>query len=294
MITKPGIILIDKQAGISSAKAIHQVKVKLNIKKIGHGGTLDPGATGLLICLINGATRLASFVEHGKKTYTGLIKLGVTTSTDDIHGEILTESSEIPNFESVEAASKSFSGQIKQIPPAVSAVKIDGERAYKKARRGEDVKIKPRDVEVFELILKPTESRDLIEYSITCSRGTYIRSIARDLGQALGCGGCIESLRRTESYPYSVSQATRTEDLSLENITAWDSLFPSSKSLILPTEQVKMLCAGDIRVLKDLPEPEDSSLGIFYEQNHSIPLGLLKLDGDSWKIAANISGLNKE
>ena len=288
-ISQPGIIIIDKPAGISSAKAIHQVKVKLNIKKIGHGGTLDPGATGLLICLINGATRLASFVEHGKKTYTGLIRLGVTTSSDDMDGEVLSTSTEIPEFSKVVSVAKKFTGLISQVPPAVSAVKINGERAYKKARRGEEVIIQPREVNVYKLELSPADSSDLIEYKVGCSRGTYIRSLARDLGEILGCGACIETLRRTESYPFKIEQSLSIEDLSLENMLSWDSLFPSSKSLILPAKQVKMLCAGDVRVLKDLPEPEGSNLGIFYEQNRSVPLGLLKLDGDSWKIAANIN-----
>lgn len=288
MISIPGIILLDKVAGISSAKAIQEVKNKLSIKKIGHGGTLDPGATGLLVCLLNGATRLASFVEHGEKIYSGTFRIGTVTTSDDIFGEVISKTDKVPSFDQISKLAKNFLGKIQQIPPNVSAVKVNGQRAYKAARKGESLALKAREVEVMDFELSPTKESTIVNYKITCSRGTYIRSLARDLGDLLGCGACVESLRRLRSFPFDIANSKTINELSSLDIIPWDKLFPNSKALILPEEQVRMIVAGNNRVFSDIPKPNGFGFGIVYEQSSQNPLGLLKVEGDNWKIAANI------
>lgn len=216
-----GVLVLDKAAGISSAKAIAQVKHKLGLKKIGHAGTLDPAATGILVCLINDATKAAKLFEGGEKTYTGTFKLGVTTDTDDLDGEVITHNEDIPSFELIEAAAKKFIGIIEQTPPTVSAVKVNGERAYDLYRsKGVTPVLKSRTVTVYEFELRPTEAPDIVEYKVRSTCGTYVRSLARDLGIALGCGCAVATLRRTGSAPFQEQDAVKLEDLSEANIQA--------------------------------------------------------------------------
>lgn len=216
-----GFFLMDKGPGISSARAIAQLKHSLGIRKIGHAGTLDPPATGLLVCLVNDATRLARQIEGGDKIYSGSILFGVSTSTDDSTGEVLARSEAIPSFKEIEEAATRFVGEIEQIPPSVSAVKKDGERAYKIARRGEAVELKPRKVVIHSLKLKPLSANE-VAFEIHCTKGTYIRAIARDLGKIFGCGACSSSLRRDGSAPFSVNDAKTVDQLS------WGDLIEAS------------------------------------------------------------------
>lgn len=239
-----GIILLDKARGITSAKAIAQVKRKLNIAKIGHAGTLDPLATGLLVCLLGKATKLATQFQKGTKCYAGTFLFGHTSNTDDIDGEILSGDCTIPSIDEIRDASRSFIGSIQQIPPKVSAIKQGGARAYDMARKGIAFELSPREVciesfEIFEpsrdfltvnLGGQPEESVSRFDYSrhvgfrIVCSSGTYIRSIARDLGQSLACGGLLSSLRRERSAPFSVSQACLCNDLVETDIISMSSM----------------------------------------------------------------------
>lgn len=213
MNTRSGVILLDKQQGITSMKAITEVRRALKVERIGHTGTLDPMATGLLVCLIGKATKLAALFEAGRKTYTGTIQLGITTHTDDLQGDVLTTSTQLPTFADVLAIRDRFLGKIQQVPPKVSAVKVKGVRAYRKVFRGEDVVLAPREVTIFSFDIEP-KTETLIQFKIECSKGTYIRSIARDMGEVLGCGGALESLRRTRSEPFSIADARRVYELT--------------------------------------------------------------------------------
>lgn len=214
-----GILVLDKAAGISSAKAIAQVKYKFGLKKIGHAGTLDPAATGILICLVNNATKSAKIFEGGKKTYAGTIKLGIATTTDDLEGEVISHADEIPSFDKVSKASKQFVGVIEQLPPVVSAVKVNGIRSYDMFRKkGVALELKPRSVTVESFQVHATDMPDIISYVIACTSGTYIRSLARDLGAVLGCGACVATLRRIYSEPFSENDAKKIEDITMSDL----------------------------------------------------------------------------
>lgn len=209
------VILLNKPAGISSAKAVAILKKRLNLKKIGHAGTLDPFATGLLVCLSDKSTKLADNFQGGYKVYSGTIKLGIATDTEDITGTVISTSDKIPTADQIRQVSRQFVGLIKQTPPAISAIKVNGKRSYQLARSGQAVELKEREVEVFSFEIPKIEN-EIVHYLIKCSKGTYIRAIARDLGLALGCGACVNTLCREESFPFKLQQAKEI-DLIIEN-----------------------------------------------------------------------------
>ncbi len=214
-----GVLLVDKPAGISSAGVVRYLKTRLKPKKIGHGGTLDPFATGLLVILIGRGTKLSPLFLEGDKVYSGIIRLGLGTATDDITGEVTETDDEIaarvtPAMQSAIAADlmRRFSGEYEQTPPQFSALKIDGERSYRLARKGVEVAPKPRPVRVSELELRFIEPARL-EYRLRCSKGFYVRSLARDIGRALSSAACVETLRREETSGFRVADALPMEDI---------------------------------------------------------------------------------
>lgn len=284
---KSGLILVDKPEGISSAQVVSTARKRLGIKKIGHAGTLDPMATGLLVLLTNKATRLARYAEGGTKIYSGTIRLGVRSDTDDITGTLSYSDASLPDFAAVSQAASEFTGLLEQIPPTISAVKIAGKRAYARARNGESFSIQSRQVTVdtFEVSPVGTES---IAFRIVCSKGTYIRSLARDLGEVLGVGACLDTLRRECSYPFSVADAVSLEELTPDAIVNWDILFPEEARVSLSREQCDRLLQGDIRPLSELRAPEESSRLLYCSTSTQQPVGLLEKTDDSWKIAVNL------
>ena len=214
-----GLLLIDKRPGFTSSQVVTFIKRKLNLKKVGHAGTLDPLATGLLVLLVGEATKLSEKCMKGQKCYTGTFKFGVTANTDDSDGEVKETGTEIPDFETIKVNSKNFTGIIQQTPPNFSAIKIEGRKAYDIARSGkESPKLMPRSVEVHDFTIEPTDDKTLFIYDIKCSSGTYIRSIARDLGQLLGCGGIVQTLRRESSEPFNVKDAKDEHDATVYDI----------------------------------------------------------------------------
>ncbi len=288
VITKPGIILLDKAAGITSFKAIDKVKKKLQINKIGHAGTLDPFATGLLVCAVNGATKLLSYAESGKKVYSGSIKFGLSTDTDDITGEVLEKSEVRFTSSEVIAKSKKFIGEIDQVPPKYSAVKINGVRAHKLAREKKDFKIKSRKVKIFNFSIKQI-ANDEYSFEIECSKGTYIRSIARDLGQALEVPACLKSLRREGSYPFTIARAKGLESLAESDILAWDKLFPKVENLALEESKIKFQKVGNLSALSSIFENLDSSLKqVILTNNSKKPVSFLVKKGVDWKFGFNL------
>lgn len=225
---RSGIFLLDKGVGVSSAKAISQLQNKLSrefplfeILKIGHSGTLDPFATGLLVVLINKATKLADSFQAGHKQYSGKIRFGIKTDSDDITGSVLEKSDSIPSIAEVNAAATNFLGEIEQVPPAISAVKIGGKAAYKLARAGKSPELKSRVVHLFDLSIYETHAADF-SFRLKCSKGFYVRSFARDLGLRLGTLACLSELRREVSEPFKIEDARTLEDISLENFIDWD------------------------------------------------------------------------
>ena len=287
-----GIWLVDKPAGMSSAQVVGRLKRKHGCARIGHAGKLDPMATGLLVCLVNSATRLASYAESGTKTYAGTVDLGAATFSDDAQGRVLSSCAEIPEFEKVRQSALSFTGVLQQIPPRVSAIKVGGVRAYRAARAGRDVDLEPRRVEVYQFDLEPV-SRQRFFFRVRCSKGTYIRALARDLGEKLGCGAYLSSLRREASAPFSISQAAALESLGWESLLPWTGLFPKVPRLSLDGGDLERLKAGDQRNLADLirngaGECEGASNLIYIDRNSGEPRGLLAKQQDLWRLAANL------
>jgi tRNA pseudouridine55 synthase len=209
-----GILLVDKPAGMTSHDVVDVLRKSTGIRKIGHTGTLDPGATGLLIMCIGKATRLSEHLMGMDKTYEGTMRFGVVTSSYDMQGEVLEEH-EVPEITDaqLEEAMKPLTGDLMQVPPMVSAVKVGGQRLYKLARQGETVERPPRPVTVYEFSLLENDS-PIVKFRVRCSSGTYVRSLCHDIGQHFGCGAALESLRRTRIGSHSIENASPLDALS--------------------------------------------------------------------------------
>lgn len=212
-----GFLVLDKPAGLTSHACVNRVRRTYGLRRVGHGGTLDPAVTGVLPIAVGAATRLLPYLPGGK-SYRGVIQLGLRTSSDDLEGEVL-ETRGVPPLEEQElnALLDGFRGEIQQRPPRISAVHIDGERAYVRARRGEQPEPPPRAVTLHRLELigwDPITSR--LEIELDCSAGTYVRSLARDLGERLGCGGALAQLRRTAALGFNLAGACDMESLMAE------------------------------------------------------------------------------
>ncbi len=205
-----GFVLVDKPDGWSSFDAVRWVRKALQGMKVGHAGTLDPFATGLLILLVGRATRLMQYLEEYPKAYRGTIRLGVKTDTCDLTGSVIEEVTHeqvaaVPEVD-IQKALRSWIGEVEQVPPQYSAVKIEGEPAYKKARRGEEAALEARDIHIFSLELEQFSPPD-ITFTALVGTGTYLRALARDVGEVLGVGGHLAELRRTGIGPFSVEEA---------------------------------------------------------------------------------------
>ncbi len=208
-----GWLLIDKPAGITSTAVVNKVKWAFSAKKAGHAGTLDPEATGLLAIALGEATKTIPYVTSGMKAYTFIVRLGQATNTDDIEGQVIASSDLRPSNEEIISALLPFIGDIKQIPPQFSAVKVDGQRAYKLARGGEELDLASRNLFVESLKFLKRIDPDYVELELICGKGGYVRSIARDLGEALGCYAHVKILRRTWSCSLNVKDAINFETL---------------------------------------------------------------------------------
>jgi len=211
-----GILLLDKPQGPTSHDLVARARRALGTRKVGHAGTLDPMATGLMILGVDSATRLLTFLVGLDKEYTATIRLGQATTTDDAEGEVVAESdaSELSDA-AVAAAVTALTGEIAQVPSAFSAIKVDGRRAYDRARAGETVELKPRTVTVsaFEVLSRRVEGHLLdLDVRVAVSSGTYVRALARDLGSALGVGGHLTALRRTRIGPFEIAEAVHPDD----------------------------------------------------------------------------------
>ncbi len=211
-----GIVIIDKPQGWTSQDVTARLRRVFNTRRIGHGGTLDPMATGVLPVFVGRATRGVEFFEHAEKVYETVLCPGITTDTEDITGKVLTQQEAFVTGEMLEAVLPKFRGEILQIPPMYSALKINGQKLYDLARKGREVERQPRPITIHELTLLGMEA-DGIHLRVRCSKGTYIRTLCKDIGQALGCGGCMAALRRVSAGDYDLSQAVKLETLLAES-----------------------------------------------------------------------------
>lgn len=207
-----GVLLIDKPSGMTSHDVVDQVRRKLRMKRIGHAGTLDPMATGLLIILVGKATKLSQFLTSLDKTYSGTIKLGESTNTQDADGEI-TVTKPVPELTHLQAqfALSDFVGDQYQTPPMFSAVKIKGQRLYKLARKGQEVEREPRFIRVSKFEITRFDLPE-IDFTLDCSKGTYVRTLANDFGEKLGCGAHLTALRRDASNEFDTTRSVRLDD----------------------------------------------------------------------------------
>ena len=215
-----GLILIDKPENITSFGAVAKIKRIAHEKRVGHTGTLDPMATGVLPVLLGRATALSGLLTLADKRYTAKVKLGVATDTEDITGNIISETDVRVTDEQINLALKAFTGKIMQRPPMYSAIKKDGVRLYKLAREGKTAEVEAREIEIFSIsLISPLNNQNVFEIDVHASKGTYIRSLARDIGEYLGCGACLTELRRTYTGGFSIEDCVSLDTLNEENIT---------------------------------------------------------------------------
>lgn len=251
-----GFVTLNKPTGISSRKAIDAVKKLVRPAKVGHTGTLDPLASGVLVVCLGPATRLASFVQDLPKTYIGEFRLGVQSASDDIESEVVElPAAAIVNREQLEAVLPEFRGDIAQVPPVFSAVKIQGQRAYKLARKGDKPKIEPRTVSIFLLELLSFDF-PTFKLKIECGSGTYVRSLGRDIGKRLGSNAVMTSLIRTAVGQFQVKNAVDAEQLTAENlslqIASPATLFDQSLHICLDPKQIELLRNGHVFSAEEL------------------------------------------
>ena len=226
-----GILLIDKPESWTSNDVVQKLRGILREKRIGHAGTLDPMATGLLTVFVGRATRAVEFAEGDRKRYLAGLRLGLTTDTQDITGEVLGQCEAGISREALEEALQAFRGEIRQTPPMYSAVKVNGRRLYELARKGETVERKEREITVYSLEILEQNGEDWL-LDVSCSKGTYVRTLCHDIGEALGCGGCLSSLRRTEAGLFSVENAHTVDAVA---VSAAAGL---ADALLLPTDSL--------------------------------------------------------
>lgn len=211
-----GWLIVDKPAGITSTAVVNKVKWAFDARKAGHAGTLDPDATGVLAVALGEATKTVPYITDALKAYVFTVRLGQRTNTDDAEGEVVATSDIRPSDEEIKETLGRFVGEIMQIPPAFSAVKIDGQRAYRMARAGEEVNLEARPLWVEELLLVDRPDADHVTLEMTCGKGGYVRAIARDLGEALGCHGHVRELRRIWSGPFDAEDGIGLDILDAE------------------------------------------------------------------------------
>ena len=278
-----GFLNIDKPAGMTSHDVVARVRRLAGQKRVGHGGTLDPAATGVLPVALGEATRLLEFLVEGRKRYVAEIRLGVVTTTDDREGDIVAEQP-VPDYgaDELRQALEEFTGTIQQVPPMYSAIQVGGRRLYDLARAGTAVDVAPREVVIDRIELVDWATPRLI-VDVTCGKGTYIRALARDLGQRLHCGAHLQTLRRTAVGPLTIERATPLQALLDEPATLPGHVLPPAAALAhLPRVEVEEQDAQRLR--NGLPL---ASLGIAGEivvaYAAGEPLALLRYDEAVWR-----------
>ncbi len=247
-----GILLIDKPRDWTSNDVVQKLRGILKERRIGHSGTLDPLATGLLVVFVGRATRAVEFAEQQDKRYTAGLRLGLATDTEDITGNVLSTCESIPGEEALRGALGAFVGEIMQVPPMYSAIKVNGQRLYEIARRGGDVERKARKITIHSLELLGRQEEDHL-LDVRCSKGTYVRTLCKDIGEALGSAACMSSLRRTEAGrfllkdAYTLQQVQEAKDAGRaeELLLPVDSLFDRHPALTVDEKTEKKLRCGN-------------------------------------------------
>ena len=238
-----GFLLAYKEKGVSSNQVVQKTKRLLSLKKVGHLGTLDPMAEGLLVLAVNRATRFSSFFLESDKRYEAEISFGIKTNTDDAMGEVISESDLIPKESDIKKELKKFLGESLQNPPFFSALKHQGKPLYKYARDGELISKPPRKINIYS-IENFIYLHSKCSFSVHCSKGTYIRSIARDLGDALGCGGHLSALKRVDQGEFNIAKSNLPTEIDLKNMISIESAFKFFQEIKLNEEDTKIFSNG--------------------------------------------------
>lgn len=271
-----GIILVDKPQDWTSHDVVAKLRGVLHERRIGHSGTLDPLATGILVVFVGRATRAVEFAESDSKEYLAGLRLGVSTDTQDITGNVIAKYDALPDEIEVREAISRFVGDIEQIPPMYSAIKIGGKKLYELARRGESVERAPRKITISAIDVAGRDGGDYI-LNISCSKGTYVRTLCNDIGEALGCGACMSSLRRTRAGVFSVYAAHSIDDIEtaaredrlLDIMLPVDTLFASFPKITVGQSAAKCLKNGN--VIKT--SAEDGDYRVYSDSEEFLLLG---------------------
>ncbi len=235
-----GVLIINKPEGITSHDVVGKIRKLYGTRKVGHTGTLDPLATGVLVILLGRTAKAAEYLVADRKTYIARLTLGLTTDTEDITGKVLTQCEDIPSSDEVVSVCGEFLGKIKQIPPMYSALKVDGKKLYDLAREGIEVERKARDIEIFRLDVTPTDKANEYELLVECSSGTYIRTLCADIGARLGCGGVMSALHRVVAGGFDIENSHTLEELEGMDIETRYNLLAPTESLFEELEAVKL------------------------------------------------------
>lgn len=281
-----GVLLVDKPSGITSHDVVARVRRLLGTRRVGHGGTLDPMATGLLVLGVGQATRLLRWVSDGEKSYEAMVRLGIATSTDDADGEVTATATpgrlRDIGEDTIGAAVERFIGSISQVPSSVSAIKVDGVRAYTRARAGEDFELTAREVMIRELtwtLAERAEEHIDVAIRVRCSSGTYVRALARDIGSSLGVGGHLVALRRTRVNGFTIEEAHALDDLTPECLQPMDD----AVRRILPTAVVEASLVSSVLHGRPIPWPGESP------ESHA----LVTDSGKLMAVAHEVSGITR-
>ena len=286
-----GILNVYKEKGFTSHDVVAIIRKVLNTKKVGHTGTLDPDAQGVLPICVGKATKLSDMIMDGKKTYEAVLKLGVTTTTEDALGEVLEERDVTVSREQIAEVIASFVGELEQIPPMYSAVKVNGKKLYELAREGKVIERKTRNITIYGIEILDFLSPERIEIRIDCSKGTYIRTLCADIGKVLGCGGHMESLIRTRTGSFSLEKAYKLDeirDFAKENRIA-EMMLPMKEALhhfpaIVVDERAEKLLYNGGRVKQNYwcectIEPVIAAKVVVFDAKNQL-VGLYEIDKD--------------
>ena len=277
-----GLLVVNKHAGVTSLDIVNMVRRLFGIRRVGHTGTLDPMATGVLVVLIGRAAKAAELVPSDKKRYRAVMKLGITTDTEDTTGTVLTTSEAIPDAERVSSVCSEFVGKIEQIPPMYSALKVNGQKLVDIARKGGEIERRPRPITVFSMICTPTDRADKYILDVECSGGTYIRTLCADIGARLGCGGAMASLLRTEACGFGIEEALSIDELRAltpdelsSRLVPIEELFRELPSVKLPAFYERLFRSGCEIYQKKIGSsyPADQTVRIYGEDCGFFALG---------------------
>ena len=244
-----GIVIVDKPRDWTSQDVTARLRRVFGTRRIGHGGTLDPMATGVLPVFVGRATRGVEFFEHAEKTYEAVLRLGLTTDTEDVTGTVLTEAPVSATDEQIAETLEAFRGNIMQVPPMYSALKVNGQKLCDLARKGKTVERQPRPITIHELTLLE-RGENTLHLRVRCSKGTYIRTLCKDIGEALGCGGCMERLRRVQAGEYTITEAVPLQELlgtaePEKYLRSVDTMFRNYPAVTLTANQEKRCRNGN-------------------------------------------------